>query len=150
MWDGNPDAPLAGRVAVWQFMASCPAANYGVSGTVVDLDYVSPAYGKKYSIGGTVPPPVPPPGGDLVVQAKITSVTSFNARAKATSSSIDVGDFVPGELVSRYPADDKVITPKVEEWCHLMKGDGTVCWGARWHPTIKDASGKQIQAITDV
>lgn len=136
----------------WQFTASAPAKDYGVSGYVVDLDFAAAGVFKKYGIGGSVPPPIipPPVGGDMTVQAKITSSVSFNARAKATTNSLDVGDFIPGELVSRYPADDKIILSKIEEWCHLMKKDGTVCWGARWHPSLKGSDGKQIQAITDI
>jgi GH25 family lysozyme M1 (1,4-beta-N-acetylmuramidase) len=47
MWDDDAEAPLAGYVAIWQFTASCPAELYGVSGTVVDLDYVSPCVCQK-------------------------------------------------------------------------------------------------------
>lgn len=47
---------------LWQFTASAPAGEYGVSGNVVDLDYASPEFDALY-LGGT--PPIP--GDDMIL-----------------------------------------------------------------------------------
>lgn len=154
MWDGNPDAPLAGRVAVWQFTASCPAELYGVSGTVVDLDYASPAFAKKYLSG---PPPIvppPPPGDDMTQPIQCVTLGAFlNTRAQPLASAVDTGNFNKNEEAVCFPAQTfvkKADLPNKEIWRLVLKADGTVGWAAEWHPTIKNAAGQQYAAIIDI
>lgn len=130
---------------IWQVTASCPAALYGVAGNVVDVDFASPEFWSRH--GGSTPPPTP--GEDEMKTAHVIFPYAFNARAKPTTASLDVGDFQPGDTVTHYPADDVIVTPGVEEWWHLKKADKTVCWGAKWHPSLK-VDGKQVPALADV
>lgn len=137
MWDGNENTPLAGYVAIWQFTASCPAELYGVSGTVVDLDYVSPAFAKKY-LGGP-PPIVPPPTaeGDPLMQFK--ALDTFNIRSSPASlTTNDVGDLPKDAVIAALevrPTDNNSvwvrftplpawITKTVPEYWAAMVHDG--------------------------
>lgn len=98
MWTGNENEPLPGKVAVWQFTASCPASLYGVSGTVVDLDYCSPAWAKKHGLGVPPPPPDPEPTGDWQMQFK--AKFTFNIRSGPGTNYADIGDLAGGTIIS--------------------------------------------------
>lgn len=125
MWPADEDAPLEGLAAVWQFTASAPAAQFGVSGNHLDLNHCSPAFA-KYLNGGSNPPP---PEAE-VKQARCL-VDKLNVRNKPAKT-IDVGDILKDEIVFYYPAD--TVTLPGQEWLHVRKADHTVGWAARKHP----------------
>lgn len=77
----------------WQCSASCPASNYGVSGSVVDLNYAAPGVLEKY--GGTIPPD-PTPGEETLM---FTNPTEINIRKTAHNNLAKVGTLPKGSVI---------------------------------------------------
>lgn len=103
MWTANADEPLIGRVVGWQFTASAPAGQFGVSGNYLDLDWCSPAFAKQVLQAG--PPVDPPPGpGDPQMQFINTGNDNSNIRTdhvvSVPSAANAIGSLPPNAIVT--------------------------------------------------
>lgn len=133
--------------AVWQWTASAPAAEYGVSGNFLDLDYCSPAFAAKY-----LSAPPPPAEGDLMKNGKaiIALVNIRNIHAK--SGSVDGGDLLNGDTFKFYPTDTWTKPDGTEIWWHIktdkvVLGSPVVGWAAYKHPDFNSIGGYGLQEI---
>lgn len=87
-------APFA-KWEFWQFTSSAPAPAYGVSGSVLDLNYAAPGVLAKY---GDVPPVDPLPGEPTLKFTVI--VPTLNIREQPNINAKDVGDLKAGDVIT--------------------------------------------------
>lgn len=152
MWTANPDEPLAGHVVAWQFTSKAPAAQFGASGTYLDLDWCSPAFAKQV-LSGT-PPPIEPPPPDPASGLRCAKVLINGLKVRATpvymaNDANKVGTLTLNEIVEYLPAWAEKPNA-TDDWWPVKRSGKLLGYAAHTHSTLTAPGLEDVGPVTSV